>query len=161
MRSIFPSVKGLTERLFKECLSKANIRIDKAPSGFGGCALAEQEEYSEMDNIELKPCPHCGSTDLELVGGKGLSILGVPIPEAEIYFVRCKCTARGAQDVSKNGAINQWNMRAERQVCHLILKDVLAECNKKLIIEEKKNKLIKAYEDAVTGDLKIHNLIEE
>lgn len=117
MRPLFPSVNGLSEKLFKEYLRKVNIVIENNKAGYGGCALAEEEEQNANeagDSIELMPCPHCGSTDLELVGGKGMTILGVTIPDAEIYFVRCKCTATGARDVSKQGAINQWNKRVKR-----------------------------------------------
>lgn len=52
---------------------------------------------------ELKPCPFCGSTYLQVVGSSG---------DDESYSVECwGCDASGGSCATKEAAIDEWNRR--------------------------------------------------
>lgn len=124
MHRIFPPPPGLTEKNFRESLKKVDINIELNKVTFGGgCASleididdAETEEnvQKEIDSIKLKPCPYCNNEELELVEYQGQSLFGVVASGGSTYRIKCnKCEALGGPDVSKKGAMNIWNMRAE------------------------------------------------
>lgn len=57
----------------------------------------------------LKPCVHCGVTDLEILTG-----LFQP-NDRESFCVKCKfCTSCGPQSVTIDGAIRYWNLRMNK-----------------------------------------------
>lgn len=53
-------------------------------------------------NAELKPCPFCGGTDLEILK---------PNDWSDTYSILCSCTGEGPCCETECDAIEKWNER--------------------------------------------------
>ena len=66
-----------------------------------------------MEEIELKPCPFCGSTNLRLSQEQAWIAVGLHAQECFAHRVQCDgCRSRGSIDWYKDKAIAAWNTRA-------------------------------------------------
>lgn len=68
-----------------------------------------------MKEKELKPCPFCGNTDLEMLVKLASYYRGNTLafqnPNQNIYKVTCHCGVSGKWEYEKEKAIAKWNTR--------------------------------------------------
>ena len=67
---------------------------------------------------ELKPCPFCGGTDIEIMHWTTAVKAG---PHQIMYAAFCSnpdCGAFGPWDLGESGAVEAWNKRAEKEAAN-------------------------------------------
>lgn len=101
---------------FKTPEERANAFINFCGSKITRCNECELNRYKSVEckfawlnleykEVELKPCPFCGSTPIMANNMESMRSLS--------YYVKCVCGARFASALSASAAAEMWNRRVK------------------------------------------------